>query len=134
MFPFTWLRVYRQHRLEVGPHHDFANPATVLALGHNVFEIAYPRSPDVAVTTAELFESAAHGHVRPEAVQVCSIRQEENLGQGGRIIFGSRESELSRHQMLAWVKQRRRRRSIGQRSKQVRGTPDLGQDRGVARC
>src|ERR1700738_1051888 len=128
------LCVHRKYWLEVGPHSDLADPAAIFATGYDVFEETYACSPDVAVAAAELLKSSAYRHVRSKAIQNGSVLRVDNLGLHARIVFNWRESKLSRHQVVTRIKQSRRRRSIGQGSKQMRGADDLGEDRTVARC
>src|SRR5207302_1567134 len=109
--PFL-LRVDGQHRLNMRAHNDLPNTTTRVAARDDVFKKPNATSPDVTRSAAQLFKTSTHdGRWRklvndPAIVLVSPLRLNACFG------FGSRKDELSRHEMLACVKQRRRRSRI----------------------
>src|SRR5437660_10700689 len=85
--------------LNMRAHDDLSDATTLGSTRHNVFELAYPRSPDMSVAAAKFFKSAAHCYVRPEAIQNPAFFFVDNLRLHGLVGLGSRENELPRHQM-----------------------------------
>ena len=86
-------------------HCDLSDTPTITAFRDNELEIANAGPPNVAPATTNLFKSAAHDLVWPEAIQNSSIRLEDDLWLHRGVVFGLREKELSGHQMFPGIQQ-----------------------------
>src|SRR5260221_9071349 len=97
----------------------------IIARWNHVFKVTSACAPDVAGAPTEFFKSSAHYRVRPEAIQDRLIGLIVGLGLHCAIIFGARESELARDQMLPGIEQHCRRSGVGQRCEEMRTAADF---------
>src|SRR6185437_8659278 len=109
----------------VRAHHDLADAPARVAARHDKFKESHAATPNVSGPAAEFFKSPRRHRARREAIKYAAIRFVDNFRERPLVNFVARKRKLPRHQMLLRIEQRRRRRSIDQRTEYMRGATNF---------